>query len=341
MRKFSFMLIILPAICYYGCNKSNSVPTLPVISTGHVVTYLGTGTAGLQNGTGANVEFNLPTDLALDASGNIYVAEQGNNVIRKISPSGEVATYAGDGKAGYKDGPASTAEFNAPEGMVVDNTGNLYVADSKNNVIRVISQTGQVSTYAGTTTQGYKDGANTSAQFSSPNGLAIDKAGNLYVADYLNNAIRKIASGGGVSTYAGSGTVGLNNGAATTATFNAPSGLAIDASNNLYVADAGNNAVRQISSGGQVSTLASGLNAPSRVGVDMSGNVYFSAGNNTIQKIASGGKVTNYAGNGTAGYIDDGLLTSEFNTPLGLIVSVAGTILVADSKNNMLRLLAQ
>lgn len=331
-----FLPILAIASVMYGCSKSKAPDVNPAQTSG-VTTYVGNGIAGLVNASGTGAELNAPTDIVVDAAGNMYISEYGNNVIRKVAPGGSVSTYAGDGTKGYKDDVAAKAEFNDPEGLVMDNAGNLYVADAGNNVIREITVTGQVITYAGNGTSGYVDGSGNVVEFATPRGLAIDKSRNIYVADYYNNVIRKISSTGNVTTFAGNGTAGLSNGTGSNVKFHTPSGVALDASNNLYVAEAANSDIREITPSGQVSTFATNLPNPLRVTVDGSSNLYASCEDNTIQKIDNTGKVSVYAGNGTPGYSDGSLLQSEFNAPIGVISNSQGVVIVADAGNNRIR----
>lgn len=340
MKKSLITICILSSLMLFSCLKNSKIPDAPP-TAGVVSTYAGNGTAGLLNGPGATAEFNLPIDIVPDLQGNLFIAEQGSNVIRKLSFSGVVSTYAGDGKAGYKDGAAADAEFNNPEGLTIDNAGNLYVSDAQNNVIRKITPAGQVSTYAGSGTPGHTDGASLTAQFTHPAGLAIDKSRNIYVADYGNNLIRKISSSGTtVSTYAGNGTAGFANGAFNAASFNGPLGLAINPSGNLYVADLANNAIRLIANTGIVSTIAGDLHGPVRVALDVPGNLFVPCGDNIIRLITPDGTVSTYAGAGIPGFKDGAFLDAEFNSPSGLVADPAGNILIADYNNNRLRLLA-
>ena len=335
MKKL-FIATCALASLFYGCSKSKTSNVTPT-QTGGVTTYVGNGTAGLVDASGTGAELNLPVDMAVDVAGNLYISDKGNNVIRKVAPGGSVSTFAGDGTAGYKEGAGTVAEFNGPEGIVIDETGNVYVSDSQNNVIRKITPAGLVSTYAGNGSLGLVDGPAATAEFAEPNGLAIDKARNIYVADFFNNVIRKIASDGTVTTYAGTGLAGKADGVAASASFHNPSGLTIDGSSNLYVAEATNNAIRQITPGGQVSTFATVNAGPIRVTIDGSSDLFASCNNNTIQKITNAGVVSTYAGDGTPGYEDSSLLSSEFNTPAGVIANSQGVIIVADYNNNRIR----
>ena len=275
-----------------------------------VTTFVGmVGVSGSTNGADTLASFKKPFGVAIDASGNVYVADAGNNQIRAITPAGLVSTFAGTGVAGTGNG-ADTATFNSPLGIAIDGSGNLYVADYGNDMIRKISPAGVVSTLAGTGATGADNGAGTAATFNLPEGVAVDAAGNVYVADNGNNIIRKITPGGIVSTLAGSGTVGSANGTGTNASFNSPFGIAVDASGNVYVADSGNNLIRKISAAGAVTTFAgsgkkgagnasgtaASFNTPSGVAVDAAGNVYVAdEDNNLIRKITNTGVVTTLA----------------------------------------------
>jgi len=213
------------------------------------VSTLAGSTKGSENGTGTEAQFHYPRDVAVDASGHVYVADGSNHLIRKITPAGEVSTLAGSGRAGSANGRGTSAQFDNPLGVAVDSSGHVYVADKFNHRIRKITlENGQwsVSTLAGST-QGYMDGAGiTEAQFHYPYGVAVDADGNVYVADNTNHRIRKITPEGLVSTIAGSSTAGSKNGAGTAAQFYKPQGVVVDASGNVYVADTGNNLIRKI-----------------------------------------------------------------------------------------------
>ncbi|MEN7551922.1 IPT/TIG domain-containing protein [Rapidithrix thailandica] len=226
-----------------------------VSQEGEVITLTGNGTKGFVNGTLDQARFNYPWKPAVDQEGNIFVADRDNHVIRKISKDGTVSTYAGNGSSGYKDGSASGAQFYQPIDVAVDQHGVVYVADNINHRIRKITPEGVVSTIAGGEA-GYKDGEASVALLQNPSGIAVDKAGNLYVADRKNHRIRKITPEGTVSTVAGNGDQGAEDGPAAAATFNQPYGLDVSADGGMIiVADLNNHKIRMIF-GGNVSTVA-------------------------------------------------------------------------------------
>ena len=270
-----------------------------ITRAGVVTTLAGGSTSGSSNGTGAAASFNVPTGAVVDSSGNIFIADMSNDLIRKITPLGVVTTFAG-GVRGNLDGTGASAKFDSPSALAIDAADNLYVADSYNNNIRKITTAGVVTTLAGSSTSGYADGTGNAASFSFVTGLAVDSNGNVYAADVNNNCIRKITPAGVVSTFAGSTTSGAANGVGSSASFNLPRGVAIDTSGNLIVADGGNNSIRLITPAGIVTTIAgsttagsadgvgsnASFNSPWGVAVDTSGNVYVSdQGNFTIRKL--------------------------------------------------------
>lgn len=214
-------------------------------------------TAGFANGQGAAALFNGPGEMAIDGAGNIYIADENNNVIREVTPGGAVTTFAGTGTSGSVDGTLATATFDHPSGLVFDAAGNMYVSDFNSNIIRKITPGGLVSTFAGTANQsGKTNGTGAAARFWGPGYLAADASGNIYVSDFSNNMIRMITPAGAVSTLAGSGSIGISNGTGNAASFNGPQGIAIDANGNLYVADQNNYVTRKITPGGTVTTFA-------------------------------------------------------------------------------------
>ncbi|UTJ06117.1 Ig-like domain-containing protein [Arcobacter roscoffensis] len=273
-----------------------------ITSDGNVTTLAGSGNAAFADGLGEAASFNYPNQLAVDSSGNVYVSDNFNHKIRKISPDGNVTTLAGSGYGFFRDGVGANASFQNPDGIAVDSSGNVYVADYSNNRIRKISPDGTVTTLAGNGYATFADGLGTNASFKSPSGVAVDSSGNVYVADTLNHRIRKIDTNGNVTTLAGSGDAAFADGVGATASFNKPSGVAVDSSGNVYVADFGNDKIRKITSDGNVTTLAgSGLGGstdgnatvasfknPYSVAVDSSGNTYVAdILNNRIRKISN------------------------------------------------------
>jgi len=358
MKRYKFnntiviTLIALPVLIFSACTKNNVVtpPPTAIQTTGVVTTFAGSGVAGFANGTGAAASFYYPEGIALDNAGNAYVADQGNNQIRKISAAGAVTTLAGTLVAGSTNASAIgvAALFNGPTGVAADAAGaNVYVADYGNNLIRkIVTATGVVSTLAGINGKtGNANGTGILASFNGPAGVAVDGTGNVYVADFVNNLVRKITAAGVVTTLAGSGTAGNTNGTGVAASFNGPRGVAVDAAGNVYVADANNNLVRQITAAGVVTTLAgtgaagnvsgpanaSSFFYPSGVAVDAAGNVYVAdADNNLIRKIAAGA-VTSLAG---SGYL---VLNSTFNGPAGVAVNSTGVVFVANAYGNLIQ----
>ncbi len=204
--------------------------------------------------------FHTPTAVAVDAAGNVFVADNGNSSVRKIAPDGTVSTFAGrGGVAGTADGKGGEARFATPRGIAVDPRGNVYVADEGNSNIRKITPDGVVSTLAGSMGQaaGSADGTGAAARFGAPRALTVDAAGNVFVADTDNNTIRKITPDGVVSTLAGKpGEAGKVDGTGAAARFSEPRGIAVDADDNVFVADSGNGAIREVTRAGVVTTLA-------------------------------------------------------------------------------------
>jgi outer membrane protein assembly factor BamB len=301
--------------------------------------------------------FPQPSGLALDSAGLLYVTDQSTNTVYKIAPSGAIALVAGtSGSAGSTDGSGAAARFNQPRGLTATSNGTLSVTDTANSTIRRITTDGVVTTLAGSPTlRGNLDGAGTSATFSSPVGIQLDNNGTLYVADAMNNTVRKITATGMVSTLAGNaGSTGLLDGTGSAARFNNPTGLAIDSNGTSYVADTTNNIIRKITATGSVTTLAglggvSGstngtgnealFNLPSGLSLDTAGNIYLAdTGNSLIRKITPSGVVTTVAGlPGIAGLQDGTGSGAFFNQPLALTLDASGNIYVADTGNAAIR----
>ena len=316
-----------------------------------VSTVAGGNFPGYQNGSGGNAQFSNPRSVAADAAGNVYVADATNRRIRKMTPSGEVTTYAGDGQYQTKDGPALSASFKYPMGVAVDAAGNVYVADGDANRIRKIAVSGMVTTVAGSDTAGFADGPGARAKFHGPTGVAVDAAGMLYVADYGNNCIRRISTAGIVTRWCGSTIAGFADGAGAYAQFNGPVNVAVAPAGIVYVADFQNNRIRKISAGVVTTLAGSGaagfadgagstakFNLPMGVATDATGNVYVTDDlNNRLRKVTSTGVVSTLAGQSASGFRDGYENNAQFDFPCGIVVDGSGNIYVADADNNRIR----
>jgi sugar lactone lactonase YvrE len=305
----------------------------------------------------APITFPHPSAVTVDTSANLVVSDAAKNTLARIDTAGKVSRLAGaDNTAGAVDGAGSAALFNQPAGLAIAANGVVYVTDSGNGTIRQVSAAGAVTTLAGSTTlRGSRDGTGADASFTLPSGLAVGPTGNLYVADAMSHTIRRVSAAGVVTTLAGrAGQPGATDGPATSATFNHPTGLAVDAADNVYVADTYNNLIRKISAAGFVSTVAgveciagtadgTGRNAlfnqPTALALDAAGNLYVAdTASSTVRKITPAAAVTTLAGLPTvAGFKDGTGLEAWLNQPKALAVDRSGNVWVADTGNAALR----
>ena len=313
MRSINYFLSItaVTALCIISaCSKKGSVSPPATAQTITVTTLAGSGTAGYSNATGTAASFNGVWSVGADASDNVFVVDAANQVIRKVTADGVVTTFAGSGIAGYADGTGTGAILNSPHELALDNSGNIYLVDQNNHMIRKITPAGVVTTLAGNGVRGFKDGPAASAEFSFPSGVGVAADGTVYVADYQNNAIRKI-SNGVVSTLAG-GSQGSADGPGTAASFDQPDDIAIDNAGNLFVTDWANHEIRKVTAAGVVTTFAgngtpgfangtgksASFNHPWGIAIDSKNNIYVGDEyNNSIRKITSAAEVTTLAGN--------------------------------------------
>lgn len=319
-----------------------------------VTTMAGTGSQGSVNATGTSASFNSPTSTYVDpTTGNIFVADYANNLIRKITPSQVVTTFAGSGAQGSTDATGTAASFFNPYGVCVDASGNVFVTDQDNHTIRKITPAGVVTTLAGQVgVSGGADGTGTGATFNTPRGICIDPTGNLYVTDYLGHKIRKVTQAGVVTTLAGSGSSGALDGTGAAATFNRPSGICISPSGDFYVADRSNNKIRKITPTGIVTTYAGSgavgsangtgtaatFNLPFGVVCDAAGVLFVADFNNSrIRMITTSTVVSHFAGSGSVGAVDATGTSASFNGPIGLSKDAVGNLYIADQFNHKIR----
>ena len=346
----------------YVADSTNDTIRKVALATGAVTTLVGTpGMSGTTDGTGAAARFTRPQGVAYDGAGNLYVTDLSNNTLRKVVvATGAVTTLAGTaGMSGTTDGTGAAARFTNPGGVVADGAGNLYVGDTGNHTIRkVVVATGAVTTLAGGAGMtGTADGTGTAARFNRPIGLVLDGAGNLYVADNRNNAIRKVVvATGAVTTLAGTaGMSGTADGTGAVARFNGPAGIALDGMGNLYVPDNVNHTIRKVVvATGAVTTLAGTANMsgasdglgtaarflfPQSVALDGAGNLYVSDSGHTIRKVvAATGAVTTIVGAAEQPGSTDGTgPAARFSSSAGIVADGAGNVYVADTNNRTIR----
>lgn len=331
-----------------ACKKDKEqqpVEAAPVYTT--VSTLAGTGVAGFADGAGSTAQFSGAEGAAVDAQGNVYVADMSNGRIRKIAPDGTVSTFAGGTTRGLVNGPLATARFHSPTDVALDRQGNFYVTDLGNECIRKITASGTVSTLAGGSGIGYFDGPGATAKFNNPIGVAVDAQGNVYVAEERGHRIRKVQPDGTVSTVAGTGQAGFADGAGSSAQFNRPEGITIDAQGTLYIAEYNGRRIRKITSNGTVSTLAGNGNigavdgtggsaefyAPSGIIIDVHGDLLVTDdGNSCIRKVTPDGVVTAVTGIRRFGFQDGPVSTAKFRSPIGIAAGAKGVFYVMEGE---------
>jgi trimeric autotransporter adhesin len=333
-------------------------------------TVAGNGGGGYSGdgGQATSAELYTPTASAIDNSGNIYIADESNNRVRKVNTSGIISTVAGRTASGYSgDGAAATAaQLNAPIGVAVDTLGNIYIADELNDRIRIVSTSGIINTFAG---NGYNSGSGgggysgdggpaTVAELHTPTSVTLDNSGNVYIADLANQRIRIVNTSGIITTVAGNGSIGYSGdgGLATDAELQYPYGVATDATGNLYIADEDNNCIRMVNTSGDISTIAGNTSSgfsgnggqatvaelyyPTDIAVDASGNLYIADSyNNRIRSVNTSGIIRTFAGTSGAGFSGDGgpATAADLFDPTGVATDLSGNVYITDYDNNRIR----
>jgi NHL repeat len=353
--------LLCAAILAGALDAAAQAPVISLSPGDTINSVAGTGAKGFSGDGGAAISAALanPFSMAADAAGNVYVADRDNHRVRRIDTSGNITTVAGNGEQGFfgDGGLATSATLNTPTAVAVDASGNIYIADSNNNRIRVVAN-GNINTFAGNGNAGYSGdgGAATSASLYTPRGVAVDANGVVYIADTSNHVVRKV-SGGTISTIAGNaqqqGFYG-DNGTASSAGLDTPTGVAVDAAGKVYVADSNNHRVRLLS-GATLSTFAGNGTAaysgdggaatsaaiafPLGVSLDAMGNILVADSNNhVIRRVGSTGTITTIAGEGEQGFFGDagGPNAAVLDTPSG-VLPLNGNVFIADLNNQRIR----
>ncbi|PIQ27407.1 hypothetical protein COW36_22665 [bacterium (Candidatus Blackallbacteria) CG17_big_fil_post_rev_8_21_14_2_50_48_46] len=289
-----------PDLFFYGVDRFNH-RIRKISQQGQTTTFAGQRAPGYQDGQAAQAQFDNPVGLTVDQAGNLYIADSGNHLIRKIDVKGNVSTLAGvPKKSGFQDGEAQTALFSSPSGLCLDAQGNLLIADSNNHRIRKLSADGKtVSTLVGSAEKGFLNGPALEARLNSPRDLVADSQGNLYISDGFNHAIRRLGKTGMLETWVGNGSPGDQEGVGEQARLNEPRGLDLDQAGNLYIADSGNHRIRLVS--------------PDR-------------------------SLSNFAGNGQGRFQNGSLKEGSFAMPSGLVLTPTG-LAIADTQNHRIRMI--
>ena len=360
VKLFVTVFITIAAIFCPPTSRAQIISTIAgTTDSSYLHTFSGDG------GPATNAMLSRPSCILVDArTGAIFISDNGNNRIRKITETGIITTVAGSDSAGFggDGGMATDAKLAFPQSLVQDSAGNLYIADEYNQRVRMVNTSGIISTFAGNGTAGDtgNGGPATAAQLNYPYGLAIDATGNIYISEQLGGRIRKVTRAGIISTFAGSDSSGYggDGGPATLAQLNEPYGLAIDTAGSLLIVDEGNFKIRKVTRDGIITTVAgstifgatfsgdggpataANLYVPTGVAVDADNNIYIADMNNQrIRKIDGAGIITTIAGNGFQSFLGDGWCATiaQLNNPQGVAVDRSGNVLIADSYNNRIR----
>lgn len=351
--------LILSAVFFiFGLSFfSSKAQIISTIAGNGQIGYVGDG------GQATAAEITWPFGITFDNSNNLYISDY-NNCIRKVSSSGIITTIAGNGIAGYSGdgGQATAAEVNVPYGIELDASGNIYFADCGNCVLRKINTLGNIDRFAGNGGPGFSGdgGQATDAELNSPTGIALDVSGNIYLADCLNNRVRKVNTSGVISTIVGNGIAGYSGdgGQATAAEIDSIIGIAINSSGILFIGDSKSNCIRRVNTNGVISTIAgvgiagySGdggqataakLSYPASLSLDGVGNIYIADSyNSVIRKVNTAGIINTIAGNGVAGYSGDGgqATAAKLNNPSFVILDASSNIIFSDTYNNRIRMI--
>jgi len=355
-------LTLLSSGCGGGSNGSgggggnNSNPTISTFAGNGVSGYTGDG------GQATVAEINSPYGVSVDAHGNVYIADTLNSVVRKVDPSGNITTIAGNGIQGFSGdgGPATSAWLYNPTRAVADTAGNVYIADYYNSRIRKVDTSGTITTFAGTGNQtfGGDGGPATAADLNLPYSVAVDSSGNVFIMDTWNNRVRKVNSSGTITTVVGTGFSGVlgDGGPATSAQLNEAEDIVVDGHGNLFIVDYGNSRIRKVDTAGIITTIAGNsnngysgdggaatsatLNQPTGVAVAASGNVYIADfQNNRIRKVDTSGTITTFAGTGTFSYLGDGgpPASAGLSWPMEVAVDGSEHVYIADTQNMRIR----
>ena len=330
---------------------------------GVITTIAGNGTMGYSGdgGSATAAALKYPFGEVADKNGNIYICDYSNNRVRKVTPSGIITTFAGNGSWGLTTTvvPATAATI-TPDAIAIDTAGNFYIADSRYHCLYKIDAALNIHLLAGNGTWGYSGdgGPASAAELYMPDGVAVDKKGNIYICDNGNDRIRMINTTGTINTIAGNGVAGFggDGGAATAAKLNSPTGITLDASGNLYIADGSNNRIRLVTTNGLISTIVGNgtagfagdggaavsaeLNNPISVLSDLSGDLYIADQYNArVRKVNTEGTISTYAGKGVTGFAGDGgpADSALFNDICGMATAPNGVVYIADEANDRIR----